>query len=1645
MAENKVTTVFQIDKTQFDKSIKDLNKSVEQAKKQFGTLSNEAKGLSKELSTIGDQIKDINGLSNLANDIDKCTSGIKKANKEFTALNKQITSAQKTMKNIGDVNLSDVKQLQNILKSLKNYDVIKESDLKDAVNDAKEIAKQLNSIQGIDTSGLDRRINSISNNNASTSAIVNGDTERYLRKIYTSLSEVQENVKDKNSNKDIVDSIDILRKKLEDAVSKSAKSLIRAMGSNSSGNNNIATPTVKSDNPFGTDEITTIVKLYEQLKESERQFNVYLGITENEMREISRVFAEQCKQADKVNEILEQQTKTQNKLRNATEETADESRELADNINDATQNSNKLHSVYEALSNLLQKVGIKLPDLGEINQTGDSLKNLSNALSGIRSTSGSASSGMAGFGASASAVTAVVLGLVAAVIAYVAALKKCIDAMKKASEVARDFEDATAKLANQLGVTSEGVNKLRDSLNEAFRNQGYTTDINEMAEAVRVLQQQLNINVDSDYGQQMLNRLMAVSQTTGYEMKELGKAINAVSNNFEVSQEEALDGIMYMFQTTGDEANDLLDTMSEYSMKVKDMNMSFETFMAGIKAGDMASLFNTDKVGQLFEELNDTLTTEADKATESLNKIGVSYSKVMKGIKSGGSDAQDAFYAIIEGINNVEDVAKRQQIVSELFKSPGQEVSLDFFNLLEEARVSMEELSGTADKVSNNIANTFTYQMNRAQNNFASAWDKVGEQVNNVVTPILKAFNDNFDSIMEAVETELAPAFYDLAIAIASAFNIDTPKNFADGLVGVVEGLASVIRFIALITFGIGKIVSVVRILWNIIQMLFDGIKAGIVLIGTIIASFVDTVIHAIVLIANTIKELLIALKDSLLDILAWVSKKLVWLLEAIVTSVVDAIALIFKGAGNILVSLVTSFDDAFMLILKAAGNLGLGICNAIVIGAKKAYNGFLDFFVNPAIRAANLLPGVDIKEVGKVSETGAFEYISIKNELAGLKDAWTNPTFDVSKDLNEIVDVWKKGGDVGKDEASRIGDVWGNFADKVSSGYDKINKDYMNWESEIWSTGFGYLEQIGENINKNADDIYSLMTGIGMGFDEYKQSFENAFTTQTESESDNANKIVNAINNSGNSNNTDKYAGKDPLPTKGSSSGSKKKGTSKKDTSKKEAEKAQKEYEDALKKAQQAQYDFYKNLIDAYFEAQDKMIGYETSIAEQRWSAMEEGRELYEDQIAFYESIMKKYILTTDQMIEYTEQKYDAALQLRNWALSEAQKLIEEQTELELEAIEKEKDALIDANNEKIKEYKKYIREIERQISDLEDQWDKEDREQEIDKVKAELEKYASASSVEGIKKRNELTERLNELLKEKERDQIKDRLEDQKDGWQEQIDGLEDANEEIENEYDNRYKEVQEIVKDGELTIADIQETIRDTSNTKLKEQLQEMVDAYESAMKSMQESTLNIQTILQWQNKEDAMNNTIAGLTGETSKPTLDINKKLNPDYVKIKELQEKWNALADGKNSSNPKIKAEQDKLHAQAEAIRAKYGLKYPNLPPMYLDTPKYHTGGIVQGKGEVDAKLMGGEVVFTQKQFQNVIDFFDYFNPVNLLPSMKASPLQGYSNQSVVYNDSLSITMENVNLHGKMDVKQMMQEMESVRKIQTQSRGKRKL
>src|SRR5690606_37294568 len=118
---------------------------------------------------------------------------------------------------------------------------------------------------------------------------------------------------------------------------------------------------------------------------------------------------------------------------------------------------------------------------------------------------------------------------------------------------------------------------------------------------------------------------------------------------------EALDILTAGFQSGANEADDLLDTFSEYSTQFRNMGLSGEQAMGIISQGLRAGARDADVVADAIKEFSIEAVAGSDKIRDAYGELGLNADKMFAALGKGGPEAAKALDITLDKLREVED------------------------------------------------------------------------------------------------------------------------------------------------------------------------------------------------------------------------------------------------------------------------------------------------------------------------------------------------------------------------------------------------------------------------------------------------------------------------------------------------------------------------------------------------------------------------------------------------------------------------------------------------------------------------------------------------------------------------------------------------------------------------------------------------------------------------------------------------------------------------------------------------------------------------------------------------------------------------------------------------------------------------------
>ena len=681
----------------------------------------------------------------------------------------------------------------------------------------------------------------------------------------------------------------------------------------------------------------------------------------------------------------------------------------------------RLEKVFKDIANAFN-INIPSADIaGSIKQATESIKAYGQAAGQGAAASGELSSGMGAIGGASAGAIAAVGAVAAAVLAAIVVFKAYIEVVKATVKVMQatitefiTFESAMAKVAAACRMTAEEYRGFKDAFKDGFASQGYTEDANAYADSLQRVKQQLESIADIN-SESVNKKVLIIQAVTGYDPNEIIRATRNMVINLGTDVDTALDMIMSAYQETGDPMNDLLDTMQEYPSQMQKMGISAEYFYHAITKGSEAGVYNTDKIADTLKEFYLRVTENSDTVIESMNELGLSTEKSLEAFNEGGPKAEAALNNVIKAIANVDDKAKQQTIIANLFGAPGEDVGRLFFETMAEAEIVMDEFSGSVADSAAIMENTLGYQLNELKNSFAILKAEVGDSFAPVLKEIVADVVFSMDEIKSAVVDNLIPAFQTLFIAIADPF-VNGEEASDSFIVNLINGVADAIEGIAVFINVMNGVIAVFRILGNVIEVVWNLIQIVITAFLNMVSTISGVISTAIGLVIDGFTGLVANAKTAATNVgIAF---------ENCAIGIYNIFGWAFSGIQKIAASAINSIIGGLNAIpgvdIDYRANWGSGF-------ESKSYKSFKSF-----------------DNAGTSIASAAWE--KLKTNQEAYNSAYIKDFNDMMKDFSDIGDAWNDLGntftfDKRVDEAKKKIEDLHKQQQKVASAQDKVNQ----------------------------------------------------------------------------------------------------------------------------------------------------------------------------------------------------------------------------------------------------------------------------------------------------------------------------------------------------------------------------------------------------------------------------------------------------------------------------------------------------------------------------------------------------------------------------------------------------------------------------
>lgn len=313
------------------------------------------------------------------------------------------------------------------------------------------------------------------------------------------------------------------------------------------------------------------------------------------------------------------------------------------------------------------------------------------------------------------------------------------------------WDSALGKFQAQTGATNAELAEYRDIAQEVFTSgwgDSIDTVVSSMSQVERIT------GASGAELENLTTNALILSDVFDADVAESTRTANTLMEKFGIDGEKAFDLITTGFQTTGDPAGDLLDTLNEYAGNFEQMGFTAEESLAILNSGLEAGAFNTDVVGDALREFNIRLTdgTSAD----AIGTLTKNTQDLFAAFQDGDATAADVFDSVLEDLNAIEDPIERNAAGVAIFGTQWEDLGEDAILALDSTAEALGEVDGATDAAGDAMQSGLAPAVERLKRTGLTL-------LANFLTPFITQLADKLVPVMEDVsawlESEGEPAF----------------------------------------------------------------------------------------------------------------------------------------------------------------------------------------------------------------------------------------------------------------------------------------------------------------------------------------------------------------------------------------------------------------------------------------------------------------------------------------------------------------------------------------------------------------------------------------------------------------------------------------------------------------------------------------------------------------------------------------------------------------------------------------------------------------------------------------------------------------------------------------------------------------------
>lgn len=300
------------------------------------------------------------------------------------------------------------------------------------------------------------------------------------------------------------------------------------------------------------------------------------------------------------------------------------------------------------------------------------------------------------------------------------------------------------------------------------------------------------------------NQVQAIADTFDVEFKETLIAANALSKQFGIDANEALQLIQDGFVAGANANGEFIDTLKEYPAYFKEAGISADQFVAIVAQTNKAGIFS-DKGVDAIKEANLRLREMTTATAEALEGIGISSEQVQADLQSGAKTTFQVMQDVSAKLNELpESSAAVGTAIADIFGGPGEDAGLQYLQTLKDISTNLDDVKTRAGILGQlqeqqlqsqlELQNALSGLFDLTGGNFETLQTRVKIFINGALTGLIKGIINLANYLIDFYNNSLLlrAAWQGIVVTFKNAF--DTIGNLFGYFMDVLRAVGSTIK-----------------------------------------------------------------------------------------------------------------------------------------------------------------------------------------------------------------------------------------------------------------------------------------------------------------------------------------------------------------------------------------------------------------------------------------------------------------------------------------------------------------------------------------------------------------------------------------------------------------------------------------------------------------------------------------------------------------------------------------------------------------------------------------------------------------------------------------------------------------------------------